>query len=55
MSKAASYLDWELNLKNDKITKSNKKSLKKKSTLNSIGIDDGDFLKFLEKWKENNL
>jgi hypothetical protein len=52
MSKAASYLDWELSLKynkpdNGKIIRSNNP--------NSIGMSETNFKDFMKKWKEKNL
>ncbi|MHA1988614.1 MAG: hypothetical protein ACW98D_18430 [Promethearchaeota archaeon] len=47
VEKPKSYYDWQQSLK------WKKKSEGKKS--NSLGIDDSEFKKYLNKWKQKNL
>ncbi len=65
MSKAASYLDWELSFREEREIKereAKKKSKvekelesKKESQMNSIGITQDDFRNYLKEWKKKNL
>ncbi|MFX1390711.1 MAG: hypothetical protein ACFE9Z_11655 [Promethearchaeota archaeon] len=51
MSKAVSYYDWELSLKN----KSESDEVIKKEEFNSLGMSDNSFKDFMKKWKNENL
>ncbi|MHA1688787.1 MAG: hypothetical protein ACTSUN_05545 [Promethearchaeota archaeon] len=61
MSKSVynSYLDWELNFR--KKTLKNKGKIlnnsipKDRENINSIGILESEFKKFMKEWKEKNL
>ncbi|MHA1291644.1 MAG: hypothetical protein ACTSQJ_03125 [Promethearchaeota archaeon] len=52
MSKALSFFEWELNFRSKSHSFSNFK--KKEVKVNSLGILEEDFKKYLEKWKERN-
>jgi hypothetical protein len=51
MSKAVSFYDWSLSLKN----KSENDQILQKDDINSLGMSDNNFKDFMKKWKENNL
>ncbi len=51
MSKAVSFYDWELSLKNRSESDTNNM----KESVNSIGISEYNFSNFIKKWKDNNL
>ena len=51
MSKAVSFYDWELSLKNRSESDTNNM----KESVNSLGISENKFSNFIKKWKENNL
>jgi hypothetical protein len=51
MSKAVSYYDWELSLKQ----KSEFGQIMPKNDINSLGMFENNFKDFMKKWKEKNL
>jgi len=52
MSKVVSYFDWSLGFKESHSTRKRPQTTLR---LNSIGIEDTDFKRYLNKWKEENL
>jgi hypothetical protein len=51
-SKVVSYFDWEMGFKKNNVPEIKNS---KKISLNSIGMNDADFRRHLEKWKNKNL
>ena len=54
-SKAVSYFDWSLGFKSNNTENTLKFKGTKKSNLNSIGMSDDDFKRYIKKWKNSNL
>lgn len=60
MSKAASFLDWEIdfrnkNIKEEKTRISEEQSSENYEELNSVGISESEFKEFMKEWKKKNL
>ncbi len=63
MSKSSSnsYFDWELNFRKKTLKKQDKKFDSENSCspalekLNSLGMPESEFKKFMKEWKEKNL
>ena len=51
MSKAISFYDWSLSLKQ----KSENDQTLQKDNINSLGMSDNNFKDFMKKWKEKNF
>ena len=55
MSKSVSYYDWELSFKKKADPATIYPSVIKRASVNSLGIPDDDFKKFMKKWKKENF
>ena len=55
MSKSVSYYDWELSFKKKADPAPIDRSVVKRASVNSLGIPDDDFKKFMKKWKKENF
>ena len=54
-SKVVSYFDWSLGFKSSGSNIDPKINSTKKSNLNSIGMTDNEFKRYVNKWKNKNL
>jgi len=54
VEKAKSFYDWEQKFR-AKSPSHPKKDIKQNKKINSLGIEESEFWRFLKKWKKKNL